>query len=58
MKLKLLDTTVAVDHLRGELAAVDLLATVINTGEDLVASELVLCELLVGHTRDKEHGAF
>jgi predicted nucleic acid-binding protein len=55
--VKLIDTTVAVDHLRGEPAAVELLATLIDDGEDLVASELVRFELLAG-IRDKELGAF
>ncbi|BBZ13305.1 type II toxin-antitoxin system VapC family toxin [Mycobacterium branderi] len=51
--MKLLDTTIAVDHLRGEPAAVDFLATVVGSGEDLVASELVRFELHAG-VRDKE----
>jgi predicted nucleic acid-binding protein len=55
--VKLIDTTIAVDHLRGEPAAVDLLAALIDTGEDVVASELVRFELLAG-IRDKELEAF
>ncbi len=55
--MKLIDTTIAVDHLRGEPAAVDLLAALIDTGEDVVASELVRFELLAG-IRDKEVEAF
>lgn len=55
--MKLIDTTIAVDHLRGEPAAVDLLAALIDTGEDVVASELVRFELLAG-IRDKELEAF
>ncbi|GBE64919.1 ribonuclease VapC19 [Mycobacterium sp. MFM001] len=51
--MKLLDTTIAVDHLRGEPAAVELLATVLESGEVLVASELVRFELLAG-ARDNE----
>jgi predicted nucleic acid-binding protein len=54
--VKLIDTTVAVDHLRGEPAAVDLLAALIDTGEEVVASELVRFELLAG-IREKELGA-
>lgn len=54
--MKLIDTTVAVDHLRGEPAAVDLLAALIDTGEEVVASELVRFELLAG-IREKELGA-
>jgi predicted nucleic acid-binding protein len=55
--VKLIDTTVAGDHLRGEPAAVELLAALIDDDEDLVASELVRFELLAG-IRDKELGAF
>jgi predicted nucleic acid-binding protein len=55
--VKLIDTTVAVDHLQGEPAAVELLAALIDDGEDLVASELVRFELLAG-IRDGELGAF
>ncbi|MGH3560921.1 MAG: type II toxin-antitoxin system VapC family toxin [Mycobacterium sp.] len=55
--MKLIDTTVAVDHLRGEPAAVDLLTTLVDGDEDLLASELVRFELLAG-IRDKEVGAF
>jgi predicted nucleic acid-binding protein len=54
--VKLIDTTVAIDHLRGEPAAVDLLAALIGNGEEVVASELVRFELLAG-VRDKELGA-
>jgi predicted nucleic acid-binding protein len=54
--VKLIDTTVAIDHLRGEPAAMDLLAALIDTGEEVVASELVRFELLAG-VRDKELGA-
>ena len=51
--MKLIDTTVAVDHLRGAPAAVDLLTALIDAGDDLVASELVRFELLAG-VRDTE----
>ncbi|HUH69398.1 MAG TPA: type II toxin-antitoxin system VapC family toxin [Mycobacterium sp.] len=54
--MKLIDTTVAVDHLRGEPAAIDLLAALIDNGEELVASELTRFELLAG-IRDEERGA-
>lgn len=54
--MKLIDTTIAVDHLRGEPAAADLLAALIDNGEDVVASELVRFELLAG-VRDRELGA-
>jgi predicted nucleic acid-binding protein len=54
--VKLLHTTIAVDHLRGEPSAIDLLAMVIDAGEDVIASELVRFELLAG-VREKELGA-
>jgi len=55
--VKLIDTTIAVDHLRGASAAVDLLTALIDTGDDLLASELVRFELLAG-IRGKELVAF
>lgn len=51
--MKLVDTSVAVDHLRGAQPAVDLLRRLIDTQEPLVASEVVRFELLAG-VRDKE----
>jgi len=54
--MKLLDTTVAVDHLRGQPAAVELIAGLIGAGEDILASELVRFELLAG-VREKELAA-
>jgi len=51
--VKLIDTTIAVDHLRGASPAVDLLTALIDNGDDLLASELVRFELLAG-IRDKE----
>jgi predicted nucleic acid-binding protein len=55
--VKLVDTTIAVDHLRGVPAAVDLLTSLTDTGDDLVASELVRFELLAG-IRNQELTAF
>jgi len=46
--VKLVDTTDAVDHLRGTPAATDLLADAIAGGETLVASEITRFELLAG----------
>jgi predicted nucleic acid-binding protein len=46
--VKLIDTTIAVDHLRGARSATDLLATLISEGEILVASEITRFELLAG----------
>lgn len=49
--MKLVDTTVAVDHLRGASAATDLLTGLIADGETLVASEVTRFELLAGARR-------
>jgi predicted nucleic acid-binding protein len=46
--VKLLDTTVAVDHLRGDPGAVDLLRDLIGNDETLAASEIVRFELVAG----------
>ena len=46
--MKLLDTTVAIDHLRGSVAAHELLRRLSGSGERVAASELVRFELLAG----------
>lgn len=46
--MRVLDTTVAIDHLRGHAAAVDLLTLLLTDGVDLAASEIVRFELLAG----------
>ena len=46
--MKLLDTSVAIDHLRGAPDAVQLLSSLIEDGELLLASEVVRFELLAG----------
>jgi predicted nucleic acid-binding protein len=51
--VKLLDTTVAVDHLRGIESAVDLLNGLVDEEQTLAASEVVRFELLAG-VRDTE----
>ena len=51
--MKLLDTSVAIDHLRGSSPAVDLLSGLIEVEEPLLASEVVRFELLAG-VREKE----
>jgi predicted nucleic acid-binding protein len=51
--VKLLDTTVAIDHLRGDRAAVDLLRELVESDETLAASEVVRFELVAG-VRDDE----
>ena len=53
--MKLLDTSVAVDHLRGVAVATALLADAIRSGEVVLASELVRFELLAG-VRERELG--
>jgi predicted nucleic acid-binding protein len=54
--VKLLDTSVAIDHLRDSPPAVDLLSGLIEAGEALLASEVVRFELLAG-VREKEVSA-
>ena len=51
--MKLLDTSVAIDHLRGSPLAVDLLNELIEAEELILASEVVRFELLAG-VREKE----
>lgn len=51
--MKLVDTTVAVDHLRGVEPAVGLLSRLIGEREAVAASEVVRFELLAG-VRDTE----
>ncbi|MGH3908404.1 MAG: type II toxin-antitoxin system VapC family toxin [Pseudonocardiaceae bacterium] len=52
--MKLLDTSVAVDHLRGYGPATSLLEDLVRSRESVVASELTRFELLAG-TRPGEH---
>ncbi|HEU4906585.1 MAG TPA: type II toxin-antitoxin system VapC family toxin [Solirubrobacterales bacterium] len=51
--MKLLDTSVAIDHLRGSPSAVNLLSGLLKAEEFLLASEVVRFELLAG-VREKE----
>lgn len=51
--MKLLDTSVAIDHLRGAPPAVDLLIDLLEAEESIFASEVVRFELLAG-VREKE----
>ena len=51
--MKLLDTSVAIDHLRGSQPAIDLLNRLVDEQESVVASEVVRFELLAG-VRDDE----
>jgi predicted nucleic acid-binding protein len=53
--VKLIDTTVAVDHLRGTTAAMELLERLVDEDETLATSELVRFELLAGvHPDERE----
>ena len=54
--MKLLDTTVAIDHLRGAESAVDLLRQLVEEDETFLASEVTRFELLAG-VRDDEFEA-
>jgi len=51
--MKVVDTTIAVDHLRGETSAADLLRRLVEEDEILAASEVVRFELVAG-VRDDE----
>ena len=51
--MKVVDTTVAIGHLRGHEPATSLLERLVAANEELVASELVRFELLAG-VRDEE----
>lgn len=51
--MKLLDTSVAVDHLRGYGPATALLEDLVRSTESVVASELTRFELLAGARRDE-----
>lgn len=54
--MKVLDTSIAVDHLRGLPAATDLLAGLVTSGEPIAASELVRFELLAGVREEEIEG--
>ena len=51
--MKLVDTSVVIDHLRGSAPAVDLLTDLLEAEESIFASEVVRFELLAG-VRKKE----
>ena len=51
--MRLVDTSVAVDHLRGQPQANELLHRLVEAGETVAASEVVRFELLSG-VRDEE----
>jgi len=51
--VRLLDTSVAIDHLRGARPAVELLTGLIEAEEPLLASEVIRFELLAGVRKDE-----
>lgn len=51
--MKLIDTSVAIDHLRGLPAAIELLQELIESDEPVLASEVVRFELLAGVREDE-----
>jgi predicted nucleic acid-binding protein len=51
--VKLLDTTLAIDHLRGDDRATQLLERMADEGGPLLASEPSRCELLAGMRPDE-----
>lgn len=51
--MKLLDTAVAIDHLRGADTAIELLIRLTEEGERIAASEVVRFELLAGVREDE-----
>lgn len=54
--MRLVDTSVAIDHLRGDAAATGVLTEALRRGERLVASELTRFELLLGARDDEREG--
>ncbi len=52
--MKLLDTSVAVDHLRGDQRATSLLQELLRSEDTVVASELTRFELLAGVRPDEQ----
>lgn len=54
--MRLLDTNIAIDHLRGTAEAVELVGMLVEQGETIGASEVVRFELLAG-VRESELGA-
>lgn len=51
--MKVVDTTIAMDHLRGEASASDLLRRLVEEDEILAASEVVRFELVAGVRADE-----
>jgi predicted nucleic acid-binding protein len=51
--MKVIDSTVAIDHLRGLDPATDLIGCLVSAGDRVVASEVVRFELLAGVRREE-----
>ena len=51
--MKVVDTTIAIDHLRGEASAADLLKRLVEEDQILAASEVVRFELIAGVRADE-----
>lgn len=47
-----LDSTFAIDHLRGDLAAVERFDRIFATGDDAFVNEIVVCEVTTGSSAD------
>jgi predicted nucleic acid-binding protein len=54
--VKVLDTSVAIDHLRGDVQAMALLSQLVQMDEPIVASEVVRFELLAGVREEERDG--
>jgi predicted nucleic acid-binding protein len=52
--MKLVDSTVVIDHLRGRTAATDVLRSAFGSGEPVGASEIVRFEVLAVQNRELE----
>jgi predicted nucleic acid-binding protein len=50
----LLDSTFLIDHLRGEVGAVDRLASIFENGDEPIVTEIVVCEVRAGLLPDAE----
>jgi predicted nucleic acid-binding protein len=50
----LLDSTFLIDHLRGDPAAVERLASIFENGDDPIITEIVVCEVRAGLLADAE----
>lgn len=49
---RFLDTTIAIDYLRAEPAALDRIARLVEDGDEPVVNDIVVCELATGAPED------